>query len=322
MDFTHDPKSDLVAVADIGGTQIRTALISRAGKLAATEALASQPEQGFDAAAAKLSASFERIIAGQRIAGMGFASAGPLSPASGTYSYPPSLPTWHGHSFKKTLEANFRIPVVVGHDATMAALAETTFGKYKNAKNLLYLTVSTGIGAGIIANGAPVTGTDGYAGEAGHIIIDTGSPLTCGTECRGCLEALASGKGIVNLAREALPNAKNSSLAAHADALTAELVFDHAASGDAVAAAVIATAIDNLATGIASLLNLFDPDVITLGGGVTDSLAAYWPKLTAAVRAKALPRFREAVPVHITTLGPEVCLLGAAANVFRVLRTA
>jgi glucokinase len=234
---------------------------------------------------------------------------------SGVYQHPPNLVGWHGLSMKPALERALGLPVVLGHDATLGALAETRFGAGKGLRDLLFITVSTGIGGGIIANGAPVTGAHGGAGELGHLIVEPGGPA-CGAGCAGCLEGVASGLAIAAAARRRLDTGARSSLLSSASiagaALTAADVFAAAAAGDALAREIVAATIGYLARGIAGLLATLDPAFVVIGGGVGEALAPYLGELDAAVRACALPRYATGAPLAITTLGDDVSLLGAA----------
>jgi len=326
MNFSFDQNADNALVADIGGTQMRAAIINTDGEALAREAIQTNQTDGLDSAVERLLKLMLAVAQGRRVAGACVSSAGPIDPATGTYSHPPSLMTWHNRSMKPFLERNLGMPVHFGHDATLAALAETTFGKFKGAQNFIYMTVSTGIGGGIISHGEMVTGANGFAGEVGHIIIKPDSALKCGGSCVGCLESLASGTGIVNLTKAALRGAVKSSLkdefGPDLARLTTTAVFAHARAGDRAAAKVIKEAINNLAIGVGSLLNIFDPEAMTLGGGVTNEIKPYWNNLLADIKKYALPRFADGVPVSITELGENSCLLGAAALAFRKLNRA
>ncbi len=186
---------------------------------------------------------------------------------------------------------------------------------------LLYITVSTGIGGGIVANGAPVTGAHGGAGEVGHLIVSPGG-RACGAGCAGCLEGVASGPAIAADARDRLAAGADmgggSALRAVAGAgeLTAADVFVAADAGDALARDVVATAIGHLGIGIAGLLATLDPALVVIGGGVGLALASRADALQAAVRAVALPRYAGGAPLAFTAFGDDVGLIGAAVAAF------
>jgi len=257
---------------------------------------------GFEGATDRLGGLLSEVGAGAQPTALGVSTAGPLDPRTGTYQHPPNLPGWHGLTMRPALSARLGIPVQVGHDATLAALAEARYGARRGAGDLVYLTVSTGIGAGIVAGRRAVTGSRGGAGEVGHLIVNPGG-RACGAGCPGCLEGQSSGSAIAALAGERLGRP-----------VTASEVFALAEAGDAVADAVVDEAVGHLAAGIAGLLATLDPEVIVLGGGVAQGLARgrWWDALLEATARYALPRYAGHVPVELTTLGDDASLLGAA----------
>lgn len=307
-----------VLAADIGGTLMRAAVVDAEGRVLARDAVATEPERGIDDAARRLAALFGQVTveAGEPpIAAAGVSTAGPLDPITGTYRYPPNLLGWHGASMRPVLEPALGVPVAIGHDATLAALAEAHYGQHRGSQHLVYLTVSTGIGAGIFAHGRPITGHSGGAGEAGHMIVQPGGP-SCGAGCPGCLEGVSSGSGIAAAARRAVAAGAQTTLTADAEARD---VFAAAAAGDTVAREIIEQAIEGLATGLAGLLALLDPEMVVLGGGVMRALEPWWDRLLARTQEIALPRYTDGVPVARTALGDDASLLGASVIAFEAL---
>ena len=312
----------LALAADIGGTAMRAALVDRSGALVARTSCPTEPERGLDDAAARLASMLTAVredAGGREVVGAGVSTAGPVDPTSGEYRDPPNLPGWNRLSMQPALESALGLTVAVGHDATLTAMAEVEFGVGAGLRHLLYLTISTGIGAGIIANGQAVTGAGGGAGEAGHLIVEPGGPV-CGAGCAGCLEAMASGTAIAAEARRRVEAGAQSIVLDEAgglDAITARHVFQAAARGDAVSREVIDGAIGYLGIGLAGLLAVLDPELIVLGGGVVEGLRPYWEDLLRAVQTHALPRYAERVPLVVTPLGDSGSLLGAALLAFR-----
>jgi len=293
-----------VLAADIGGTSMRASLVEvDSGERVARAQVPTDPATGFERATERLGEILERIVehTGVRPVAAGVSTAGPLDPLTGTYQHPPNLPGWHGQTMRPALAARLGIPVEVGHDATLAALAEARYGARAGVRDLVYLTVSTGIGAGIIAGGRAVTGSHGGAGEVGHVIVNPGG-RACGAGCAGCLEGQASGSAIAAVGSERLGRA-----------LLAEEVFALATGGDEVARAVVTEAIGFLGAGIAGLLATLDPAAVILGGGVARGLAAgWWKQLLDATVRYALPRYEGTPPLELTILGDDASLLGAA----------
>ncbi len=300
----------LVLAADIGGTSMRAAVVDSDGVIHARQSTATEPERGIEDAAERLGALLLAVgaIAPGAPTAVGVATAGPIEPSTGRYQHPPNLPGWHGRSMRRALEAMTELPVTVAHDATAAVMAERRFGAGFGLDDLVYITISTGIGAGIIANGRPVTGASGGAGEFGHMIVRPGGPA-CAAGCAGCLEGTASGTALATLAAARIASGEASTLP---PAPTAAEVVAAAEDGDALARSLVDDAIAALGTGIASLLNLLDPQLVTLGGGVLHGLETRWDEIVAAIRGSALPRYEVLLPVERSELGDEIGLLGAA----------
>lgn len=311
--------------ADIGGTHMRAALVTRDGELLDRGVIDTDPEDGIEAAANRLADLMESLHAragSARPVGAGISTAGPIDPSTGTYKNPPNLPTWDEKSMKPTLEPRLGMPVHVGHDATLAAFAETRTGPHRGAKNLLYVTISTGVGGGIIANGEMVTGAEGHAGEVGHIIVLPGAQK-CNVGCDGCFEGNASGPAISRAALARIDAGDQTAIWQMAgedrEAVTSELVFKAADAGDPVAVELRDHAEKAIGIGLGSLLNVFDPEALVIGGGVTTGLAERWDEVVAVVKRYALAHFQDNLRLHTTTLGDDVSLLGAAELVFRDL---
>lgn len=288
-------------------------------------ALPTYPERGIADAAERLAALIETAksaVSGERLVGIGVSTAGPVDPSTGVYNHPPNLAGWHGRTMRPLLGKLTGLNVWVGHDATLAALAETRHGSNKGAQNLIYVTISSGIGGGIIANGEMVTGATGHAGEMGHITVRPGAQK-CNVGCDGCFEGNASGPAIARMAAARISSGEKSSLsrAANGDLsrITGRMVFDAVAAGDALAKSVIDLTIDNIGLGLASLLNVFDPEAMVIGGGVVDGLKPQYARVEESVLRHSLPHYRDrgAVPLSVTTLGDDVSLIGAAAMTFR-----
>ncbi len=313
-----DRHSDDVLAIDIGGTNMRVGIVSRNGDIKKFANMPSGGDGSLEIAAVRLRDASYKLADGVPLYGVGLATAGPVVPWTGEYVYPPSLGAWHGKSFKPLLEEWFDTPLQIGHDATAAAFAEIHYGPYEHQNHLVYVTVSTGIGCGIVTNGQLMTGANGLAGEGGHILIKPGSGYSCNVGCDGCFESAASGSGIVNILKLKYEPGAKTRLASKIEdgTLNARDIFRAAESNDRLAQEVVNEFVDNMAIGVSSLLNLMDPDAITVGGGVAVELGRYWDEFIDAVKKHALPRFRNAVPVHLSTLDPNAPMLGAAALVF------
>jgi glucokinase len=322
--MSGDAESAIAVAADIGGTQMRAALVSAAGEVLIRDTIHTNPDDGIEIAANRLADLVEAISSKHssdaRPVGMGISTAGPIDPSTGIYKNPPNLQAWDEKSMKPTLGSRLGIPIHVGHDATLAAFAETRFGPHKGSRNLLYVTISTGVGGGIIANGEMVTGSEGHAGEVGHITVLSGAQ-SCNVGCDGCFEGNASGPAISRLALSRIDAGEKSSLLQMAggqrEKVTSRLVFEAADAGDPLATSVREHVLLTIGVGLGSLLNIFDPEALVVGGGVTMGLRDRWDDVIDSVKAHSLAHFQSNPPVHITTLGDDVGLLGAAGLAFR-----
>ncbi len=325
---TNTPDSKYAIGVDIGATQMRAALSDRDGELLQRASCPTEPARGIDDAAGRawsLIAEVSEGVGRDEIAGIGISAAGPIEPARGIYNHPPNLPGWHGRTMVPYLQNATQLPVRVIHDAHAAAVAEARYGLAQGHRDVVYVTVSTGIGGGMISDGMPVNGASGMAGEIGHLLIDTKGP-DCNAGCKGCLEVLAAGGGSATQAKRLVESGGGAAILALADGdagqITGRMVYEAAETGDAEAAAIIEIAIEALATGFSSILATFDPGVLVVGGSVVvgddavGGLRPHWDDLIERVKSRGLLRFRDGVPIVVSELGDDVGLKGAAAMAF------
>lgn len=217
--------------------------------------------------------------------------------------------------FAHAFEPDFTCPVVIDNDANCAALGEFAGGAGRGTRNLLMVTLGTGVGGGIVLDGRLYTGREDIAGEIGHmVIVPHGAPCNCGR--RGCLETYASATGLIRMAHEAMAQSPDSCLHQMAQQnggkLTAKMVCDARDAGDACADRVFQDYCDYLACGLTNLVNLFQPDAIVIGGGV----AGYGEKLLEPLRARVhAEQFKigpAGTPILAATLGNDAGIIGAA----------
>ena len=327
---------------DWGGTWCRAALVARDGEIRWQERRANPPGGG---AADYLSLAAglldDALAAGDGgVFGIGLAAAGPVDPASGLLYQPPNLMALDGVSLKAVWQERYGLPVTAGNDANLAAMGEFRFGAGRAAaiagrpaQCLFYVTVSTGIGGGLVTADATtgearlLLGANGLTAEVGHTTVDTAAaaPL-CQCGKRGCLEAVSSGTAIAAYARAALSgsrlapdgggNPAASSLAAQPPGeITAPAVVDAALEGDAFANAIITRAVNGLAVGLANAVHLFNPDLIVMGGGVSAGLAQLelLPVIRQAICGRLMSELHQAFELVPAALGDNSGLLGAAA---------
>ena len=327
-----------VAVAmDWGGTWTRTALINRQGEIL-WQSRQPNPQGGtkeeyLNNAERLLAAAIQQ--AGGPVAGIGAAVAGPVEPTTGTFYQPPNLMVLDGVAFKPLWEEIFQVPVWVGNDANLGALGEYYFGAGKESadngrpvKTLFYVTVSTGVGGGVVDKGSVFLGANGLTAEIGHTLVDTtDAALVCQCKSRGCLEAMASGTGIERIARARLATGEfpGSALASlRADRVDSEAVFDAAEQKDPLAVSILDGVVSALAVGLTNVVHLFNPDMLVLGGGVTQGLVRL--NLLSQIHQKILDRAMSELHKDFqftsSRLGDSVGLAGAAAMVWDRLEEA
>ena len=316
-------KEDVSIAIDLGGTKMRVAVIDRAGTLLQREEEPTLAQQGREQTVERLTRIITRLMSsarGRQVIGIGASLAGPVDPDTATIYSPPNLPGWDGFSLKPLLEETFGIPLWAVNDATLGAVGEHAYGIGQGVANLVYVTVSTGVGGGIIVDGKPLLGARGFAGEIGHMSIDSDGPLCrCGNV--GCLETLASGTAIANRALERLERGEESILQEMVKGdlakVNAKAVMEAAAQGDSLAVALVDRFARDLGRGLANLLHIFDPQMIILGGGVSQSYQVYSTALDAAIQSNVMAHLKENINVVTSVLGDNVSLLGAAHLAFQ-----
>ena len=279
----------VIGAVDIGGTRTRVGLF-RDGELVSRTSFATK---GLPEVTEALRRLLSRIKAEPACIGVG--APAPLDMRRGVVLNCPNLPHWNGVAVVEELSREFGCPVYLANDATCAAIGELEFGH--RARDFVYITWSTGIGGGIVSGGRVVWGEDGQAGEVGHmVVLSQGPHCRCGK--RGCLEAISSGTGIARAARELFGRK-----------LTAATVVRKAREGDPTAQRIVQRACEAMGQAIGILWELFRPELIVLGGGLTGS----WNYLGPAVLSAAREFSRFPPRVELTPLGDDVGLYGASA---------
>ncbi len=317
----------LIAV-DLGGTQIRAALCDPQGQILRRIARPTLAAEGPAAVIRRLEEAIAAAMEGtppEQIAGIGIGAPGPLNPISGIILEAPNLPGWINVPLRNMISARFGLPTFLGNDANLAALAEYTFGAGRGRPDMIYLTISTGVGSGIIVDGEMVLGAYGLGAEAGHIIVDPKGPQ-CGCGHYGCLEAFASGTAIARYVVSRIKAGKKTRITKMVgddlNKVDARVVNEAAKLGDKLAIQAFQRAGKHLGIGIASLLRLFNPTMIVLGGSVTKAGTLLLDPMWTAIKEYAPAIYWEGLSVVQAALGDDVGLLGAAALAASQLRIA
>ena len=315
--------TEYALVADVGGTRTRVALVDATGAIVVRHSAETLAREGRAAVMNRLADALEHVASERRteIKGVGLSLASPVEPGTGVMYNPPNLGSeWHLFTPIPMLQERLSLPVYAENDATLGALGEHAFGAGRGCDNMVYMTVSTGIGGGIIIGGNLYTGTNGFGGEIGHMTIDQNGPLdNCGNV--GCLEALASGTALARMAQERIEAGESSVMLEFAggniEAVDARIVVQAAQQDDALAQSLMQEVGRSLASGIITLMHIFDPQLIVIGGGLGQNLDMFMPTIESEVKSRAMAHFQGEVPVAKSQLGDDVSLLGAAALVFK-----
>jgi glucokinase len=301
-----------IVAVDIGGTQMRAASYAsdqiKPIKQKKIPTLASTPG-GLE----RLLHVIEDVMpTGEEVSAIGLGSPGPLDPHTGYLLAPPNNPEWHNFPLAPNVEKHFGVPTFLDNDANLAALAEYRFGAGKGYHDVLFFTVSTGIGGGVIVADRLLQGHHGLAAELGHIIVDpNGPPCSCGFN--GHLEAFSSGPAIVKYVLGELASGVPSSLKQD-DSITAQDVAEAAKKGDTLAIKAYQRAGEYLGIGVASCLHAFDPSIVIFGGGVSQVGSLLFDSFHVSLKQRVFhPRYLDGLVITRAELGDEMGLLGARA---------
>jgi glucokinase len=295
---------------DIGGTKLAAGVVDRNGNVHSFLVEPSRAEEGPDVTLPRLLELGRRAVASSGFAwvaveAVGIGCGGPLDAERGVLIAPPHLPGWHDVPVVDVVEKAYGRPVTLENDATAAAAGEHRWGAGAGVRNLVYLTISTGVGGGVVIDGSLYRGASGNGGELGHVTVDWHGRRCRGCGRLGCLEAYVSGSSIAERAQEA-------GLAFR----TSEEVAEAARTGDPGARVLWDETVEALSCGLISIVNLFEPDRVVLGGGVTRSGALLLGPVREAVRTGAMRPAGEAVDVVGSHFGDRVGVAGAAAIVY------
>lgn len=298
----------MIGAVDIGGTKVAVGIVDENGQVLAKRESPTGADQDYASGLERVVAMVKETArhAGAEISGIGIGSTGPVNPFSGEYGDVDFLPAWKGKNLVRDLQQAFGVRAAIENDGDAAALGEAGWGAGKNKLRLIYITVGTGIGGGIILGGQLYRGVDGAHPEVGHQVIDPSGP-ECSCGYHGCWEALAAGPAMVAWMQSQAPQDYP-----HRKGLTAEKICQLSQQGDKLARRAVEREAEYLGLGIANLINLFTPDAIVLGGSVMKSAVL----LLDGIR-KVISRGCRFVPFEKTelalaSLGEDANLIGAA----------
>lgn len=317
-----------VLAVDIGGSKILTAVFSGDGEIESRKTTPTKAGEGVEAVINRLVEAIgnhleENNLEATDLSSIGIACAGGVNPEMGVVVTPsPNLPGWYDVPLGEIVENKFGVRTCILNDASAAALGEQRYGAGKGIENLVLITLGTGIGGGIIIDGKLYQGAVGSAGEIGHMTVDESGPA-CDCGNTGCLEVLASGKAIARDAVKRLESGEKSSLT-DIESITAEDVVAAAKSGDALAREVLARASHYLGVGLVNVVNIFNPEMIIISGGLGEVGNLLLDPARDMVNERAFGISARSVRIVPAELGNDAGIYGAAvyANEHIVRRTA
>ncbi len=308
---------------DIGGTKLATVVANDSGNILSKVRRPTDAEKGPEYAIRLLFEMVNETVAQanleqEAISAIGVSCGGPLDTKTGIVYSPPNLPGWDAFPLKVQLESEFKVSVIIENDANACALAEYRFGGGRGYNSVLYMTMSTGIGGGIVIDGKIYHGANDSAGEVGHQILLPDGPL-CGCGKRGCLEALCSGPAIARRAKEAIQKESNTTILAltdgHIDAVKSEHVLAAARQGDMLALKLVEETAYYMGWGIANLVNILNPDIVLLGTVAIAAGDLLLEPIRKTVSNFAMARPAEVVQIIPAQLGDSLGDLAAVALV-------
>jgi glucokinase len=308
---------------DVGGTKVAAGLVNSAGEIThqtRVPMVAADAHAGLAAVtsaidAVRASTDLDPELTGS-ISGIGICAPGPLDPRTGVVINPPNLPGWRNFPLAAEISKAYRLPVRVDNDANAAALAESFWGAGRGYRNVFLATLGTGIGTGIVFDGRIYHGRTGAAAEGGHVTIDYRGPrCKCGK--LGCIEILASGTAIARRASERIAAGRSSAILEQAegrlDRITAEMVGRACLASDSLAKELLQETAMFLTVWLGSIVDLLEPDVMIIGGGVASMLQPFFAQIRDHLPEWSVNSHCQEIPLVIAHYGAEAGIAGGAA---------
>jgi glucokinase len=297
----------MIGAVDIGGTKIAVGIVDDTGKVLARTQAPTDPNcyaDGLNTIARMLRETAATV--GVELTGIGIGSTGPVDPIRGEFGDVDFLPGWRGKSLVADLAQIFNVSTALENDGDAAALAEAGWGAGRNRSRLIYVTVGTGIGGGMVFDGKLYRGVDGAHPEVGHHVVDPAGPQ-CSCGFRGCWESLAAGPAMVAWLERHAPADYP-----HRAGITARKICELAQQGDEVAKQAVEHEAYYLGIGLANLINLFTPDAIVLSGSVMKSAPLFLDRIHEVIRGGCRFVPAEKTQLTLASLGDDTNLIGAA----------
>ena len=322
---TAGPVQQRAALAlDVGGTKLAAGVVDDAGAVHSFVVSPTHSERGREQALDRLfelgrRAVGESGLGWEQVQAVGIGCGGPLDAAAGVLLAPLHLPDWRDVPIVALAAREYERPAALENDATAAAAGEHRYGAGRGRRNMVYLTISTGVGGGVVVDGRLYRAAGGNGGELGHVTVDWHGRRCRGCGRRGCLEAYVSGTSIAERAQEALAARHPPSTLDALEDVTAEDVAAAARGGDRLATAIWDETLEALACGLTSIVNLFEPELVVVGGGVSRTGEQLLGPVRERVQVETVRPMGEELDIVCSALGERVGVVGAAASAFERL---
>jgi len=318
-----NPKAGLVGAVDMGATHLSIALTDFTARIIHEAEYSFNIKDGPEACLTQANQNLLMLLESQGLSisdltAVGIGVPGPVITEAGIVVAPPIMPGWDRYPIRATLEKMWKCPVTLNNDAELGALGEWAYGAGRGEKNIAYIKVGSGIGAGLMLNQQIYGGTTGAAGEIGHLTIEENGPL-CNCGNHGCLEAFAGGHAIAEQGRELVKSGKRTLLSdISLEKITAHEVAEAARRGDIHAQEILRRAGIFIGIAIAGLINLFNPSIVIIGGSVAQSGDTLTASIRQAVRERAMRASEQSVRITTAMLGRRSVLIGATVQAINV----
>lgn len=302
---------------DVGGTNVKIALVDDKGSIIYSNSVPTRAEMGYEYTVNNIKQAIRDLMTESKVTdieGIGFDFPGQIDYKNGVVRLAPNIPGWINVPIAKIIEDEFKIPTRIDNDVHCAALGELNYGAGKGCENFICMTVGTGIGSGIVINGKLVRGASNAAGELGHIKLQMHDGPLCGCGDYGCLEAFASAPAIVAMAEDYIKGGKSTKYRemANGSDITAFIVAEAAKQGDPVAKRIFTIMGERIGFGLASVVNLLNPEKIIIGGGVADAGEILLDPIRETIKKRAMSVAGSAVEVVPAKLGNTAGVIGAS----------
>jgi glucokinase len=307
-----DGSNNLIFAADLGGTHLRAAIVDERGQIhSRSKQNTPQGTGANEIVAALISAVKEIGDVSDGLKAISLVVPGTVKVEDGTVVRAPNLPCLDGFPLTAALTRELGLPAILENDANAAAVGEMWQGAAQGCRTIICVTLGTGVGGGIILDGELWRGVDGAAAEIGHMCVDPFGGVACTCGSRGCLEVFASATAIVRMTREASPRYPDSVLHRRSE-LTAESIFEAGVKGDELALEIFRRMGVYLGIGLANLINILNPEMIVIGGGVANGWDLFEKHMLHEVEERAFPLLAARVKIVRAKCGDDAGLLGAA----------